>query len=536
MVKSIKVLAEEGDNLDSSTSISVTREIIKTASENTPIIVDFDETLLLRNSTAEYLNSLQPRLIGALLLKILNYLQPWNWLPPKIRGKTSRDWLLVVVSTLLLPWTLLLWQDKAKKLAKNHSNAELIAALNQNPHTSVVVGTLGFKFIVSPIIKHLPINYSQLIACRFWRGAVDRNQGKLQMVTEVLGVEAVERSIVITDSLDDAPLLAKAAKPCYVVWSQAVYTIPMNDIYLPFFYLEKIKRPGQKYLLRVILGEDLLIMLFSLSWLSPHPIIHALSILFLLVSFWCIYEIGYWENDLVAEKYEEKPVLSEAYQSYKQIINFWQPYFWSLSFAVIGIILLVTSQNNIISNNQFFFFSSITVNKQLLVKIFLTLIKWLGFLLAMRFCFWIYNYVNKRTRIWLYLPLQMCRYFGYVLITPINIVSAILLGSHVLKRYLPYAFYRYAGGNSSNWPKLPSRLLSLLIFVLILFTLTLGSKDISLLLNGQTLTILLWFFVQASHRIWQEICQVRPIWRDGSNEVSEIINPSVVSKDKYNSK
>lgn len=43
-------------------------KLVETASSNSLIILDFDETLLLRNSTAEYLNSLRPRIIGLLLL------------------------------------------------------------------------------------------------------------------------------------------------------------------------------------------------------------------------------------------------------------------------------------------------------------------------------------------------------------------------------------------------------------------------------------------------------------------------------------
>ena len=83
---------------------------IEQANEFTPIIIDFDETLFLRNSTAEYLNSLRPRLFGLLLLQLLYFIQPWNWLPKPFRGSKIRDWFLVVVTTLVMPWTFLAWQ------------------------------------------------------------------------------------------------------------------------------------------------------------------------------------------------------------------------------------------------------------------------------------------------------------------------------------------------------------------------------------------------------------------------------------------
>ena len=43
---------------------------IAQASPDTSVIVDFDETLFLLNSSAEYLNSLQPRFIAAIILVI----------------------------------------------------------------------------------------------------------------------------------------------------------------------------------------------------------------------------------------------------------------------------------------------------------------------------------------------------------------------------------------------------------------------------------------------------------------------------------
>ena len=80
-------------------------KLVETASSNSLIILDFDETLLLRNSTAEYLNSLRPRIIGLLLLKLLYFLRPWCWLPKPFKGTKVQDWFLVTASTILLPWT-----------------------------------------------------------------------------------------------------------------------------------------------------------------------------------------------------------------------------------------------------------------------------------------------------------------------------------------------------------------------------------------------------------------------------------------------
>ena len=205
---------------------------IENATAATTIILDFDETLLLRNSTAEYINSLRPRLIGFILIAVLKIIRPWVWLPQPWHGNKVKDWFLVVVPTILLPWTWWLWQKRASELAANYGNSELITAVNNNLHSPIIVASLGFNFIIHPILKHLPIRYTRLVGCRFWQGAKDRGKGKLLMMQEVLEESAIKAAIVVTDSEDDLPLLEIVARPCFVVWSSAKYIHPFQDFWL----------------------------------------------------------------------------------------------------------------------------------------------------------------------------------------------------------------------------------------------------------------------------------------------------------------
>ena len=202
---------------------------IKNASTNTTVIIDFDETLLLRNSTAEYLNSLRPRLLGLILLKFLSLIRPWSWLPKPFRGSKIKDWFLVTISTILLPWTLFIWRKKAKNMAQEYSNLELVEAVNKNRHSSIIIASLGFNFIIAPILKEMNIEQNMTIGCRFWQGAKDRGKGKLLMVREVLSESALKSAIVITDSYDDLPLLEIVEKPCLTLWEGAKYNPPLND-------------------------------------------------------------------------------------------------------------------------------------------------------------------------------------------------------------------------------------------------------------------------------------------------------------------
>lgn len=213
---------------------------IANATNNTPVILDFDETLYLRNSTAAYINSLRPRLLGFGLIILLKIIRPWAWLPRPFGGSKTRDWYLVTIPTILLPWTLFLWQRNARKLAQEYSNSELIAAVEGNTDAPIIVASLGFNFIINPILQQMPIRCNYLIGCRFWQGAGDRNQGKLLMMQEVLSASELKSAILVTDSEDDLPLLQVVEQPCLVVWSKAKYINPFHDFRL-YSLIKKLK-------------------------------------------------------------------------------------------------------------------------------------------------------------------------------------------------------------------------------------------------------------------------------------------------------
>lgn len=470
---------------------------IREASQDTPIIVDFDETLFLRNSTSEYLNSLQPRLVASILTKTISFLKPWKLFNKFHEDAKSRDWFLVFIATILMPWNLFFWQKIARNLAIKHSNYELAKELNQNTNANIIVATLGFKFIINPILKNMPVNYNQLIGCRFWQGLTDRHQGKLLMVKKSLNDSQIAASVLITDSLDDLPLLKQVAQPLLILWNKAQYNSPMSDVYFPMMYIHKVKRVGEEYIQKAILLDDLPLILLTFSWLSPQPFLHGLGISFLLISFWCIYEFGYYENDLVAEKYESNPVLSDTYHKSLVTMNWWQPWIWALSLGGAGVFFVVGSGlvtifdgSYLINNPEKVAFSSL-----------IPFAAWTGFLLLSRLCFWIYNYLNKQTRIWFYFVLQVCRYCGYLVVMGTNLAGISLLLAQVLARSISYIVYRYTGGIKANWPKLQEKFLRFLLFVLLIVSISIAESNLSLLLNWHTAAIFVYCLVRAKRHI-----------------------------------
>jgi phosphoserine phosphatase len=193
---------------------------LRQTSQYTTAIIDFDHTLFLANSTEEYLKSLFPRPIGRLFVAVLNRLQPWNWLPGDFRSEAARDWLRVVLATVLFPWTLITWRWRAKQLARTHINSVLLSAL-QRSQARVTIATLGFDWIVQPLLREVPLQINCEIACRFWWGAADRLKGKCALVEERLGTSELSNAIAITDSTDDLPLLDRVSQPFLIQWPHA---------------------------------------------------------------------------------------------------------------------------------------------------------------------------------------------------------------------------------------------------------------------------------------------------------------------------
>ncbi|ACC78813.1 HAD family hydrolase [Nostoc punctiforme] len=495
------------NTLNYETSVSEVVNIIETASDSVPILVDLDETIFLRNSTQEYLDTLRPRILGWLLLTLLNLLKPWNWLPGKIKGEVSRDWIRVLVVTLFFPWTVILWQWRAKHLAQAYGNTILIDALTKKKNSRVIVATHGFGFIARSLCKHLPVTFNAVITCRFWQGGIDRQKGKYSLVKEILGEDEVSRAIAITDSTDDNPLLASVATPCLVIWPEAKYVSAMANTYIPFLYLERAKRPGVRYFLTKILYDDFTILLLGLSWVNNQPIIHSISMFFLLLSFWCIYELGYIENDIVAEKFEKKPTLSETYQRYKNRVNTWQPWVWALAFAVPGILILELTK--IVSSNVSLVAKVSAID---LKTALIDMASWIGLLLVVRVTFFIYNYIDKQTRSWLHLVLQAYKCFGFLVVTKTNIIGSMLFASQVISRWIPYFVHRYS---KSEWLKeLPNEILRAFVFVFLVIAIALGTQNIFILVSWQTLVIFIWYTYRARHRLWKVVREIHPISKD----------------------
>lgn len=287
--------------------------------------------------------------------------------------------------------------------------------------------------------------------------------------------------------------------------------------YIPLLYSEKVKRPDKRYFLNNILGEDFLVLLLSFTCASSHPWFNALGLFLLQISFWCIYELGYIENDVVGEKFEEKAILSYNYKNYEISFGLWQPWLWSVALCLLGIIVLIKDSTTV---NFLSDFLPDEYSRNLL-WVSQEFIYWLVFLVVLRGLFYIYNHVNKQSRLWLYLLLQALRYSGFLVILTTNTVGLIFLVSNILTRSIQYILYRYLGGKDNSWPMdFPRYFFCLLIYLVLLGVFAANDRDLALLFNPQVLLISAFCLLRGAKHFYKVAVQFTPVHKDGSNQIT----------------
>jgi hypothetical protein len=434
-----------------------------------PVLLDLDETLYLRNSTEDFIDSARPRLPALLLMRMLDAVKPWRW----TGGETTRDvWRVRLIATCF-PWTVKRWKNQVTGLAKNFTNLRLMEAL-KTPGTTPIITTAGFQPIVAPLVAALGLPQAQIIAARLSSFA-DRRDGKLLLVVGALGDDTVRRALVLTDSAQDLTLLNACARPLRAVWPEARHQHALSGVYLPGQYLTHVKRPGARYIVRGILQEDFALWVLSSIALAALPLLHVLGLLFLLVSFWAIYERGYVDNDLIAARFETDPKLSAAFLDSPVATPRWQPWIWAFACGAIAIVLLRWPATPVPTD-----FAA-----------------WVAVLLAAHGWFTLYNRFDKGARVWMFAGLQFARSAAFVALVPIGLIGAIALGTHVLAKWVPYYVYRLGG---KEWPEAPFHLIRLMFFVVLALLLGL-SQGLASLLSGTALALLAWNLFRARQEL-----------------------------------
>ncbi|WP_293369529.1 HAD family hydrolase [Nevskia sp.] len=429
------------------------------------LLLDLDETLYLRNSTEDYLDSASPGFIAYVLLRLLDVLKPWR----NRGGPVARDWWRLRLVNLLFPWTRARWQRRVTALAAGSANAPLIAAL-RGSNARVTIVTAGFAPVVTPLIAALGFADAPLIAASA-SSPDDRVRGKLAMAIDALGEARVRASMVVTDSRDDQPLLDHCAAPLRTLWPDARYRHAFSRVYVPGRYLNEVKRPGQRYIVRGILQEDFAFWVLASITGAGMPVLHVLGLLALLISFWAIYERGYVDNDHAARDYEHDPRLSSTFGHVEVATPAITPWLWAAGTGAIAIVLLRWPAPPAAADFGL----------------------WGLTLVASYALFKIYNRLDKGTRIWLFPGLQLARSASFVALVPIGVAASLALGAHVIARWVPYYLYRI--GNQ-EWPEAPF-FLSRLMFYLLLWLMMVFTQGHESVLTPTALALMGWNIFRA---------------------------------------
>jgi hypothetical protein len=399
--------------------------------EGQTLIVDLDETLWLRNSTEAYLASIRPRwLVGSVLIA-LEIFPFWRFFGGD--HETAEDWLRVVVCTSLFPWALPMWSRRARRIGPHHLNHPLADSIRARSRPGpLLVATRGFEPIVRPLVASFGLPPHDLVACRLWRGRRDRALGKDAMVVERIGVDAAASSAVITDSDADRALLDRCRLPVLHTWSAARYERAPH-VYVPFSYTQLYKRSDQRYVYHIILGRDLLVWIAATFTVSKAPLgMHLVGLVLLLISLWCVYEIGYLENDRVAERYEADPVLPDRpLPGARFALAAWV---WGLLVGVAGAAFVRPDE------------------------VPLAVLSWIGVLIGLRVGFGIYNNLDKGTRPVLYVGLQAVRLLAPLALVSVSVPGLVGMLILIWSRSMLYAVYRVMAG---SWVFVPHELINL---------------------------------------------------------------------------
>ncbi len=187
------------------------------------LLLDFDETLWLRNSTEAFLAAARPGFLAWLLLLPVRVSRPlWRPRAPSDLGH-RQDWLRIRVVTLLMPWTLSRWRRRARALGEERRNLRLIGLVERARPARIVVVTNGFAPVVAPLLEGIGLKVDTLVAAPLRGGGAWRMRGKVANVAAALPAAALDRACFVTDHPDDAALLGRVATGLLCKWPEARY-------------------------------------------------------------------------------------------------------------------------------------------------------------------------------------------------------------------------------------------------------------------------------------------------------------------------
>jgi hypothetical protein len=182
---------------------------------------------------------------------------------------------------------------------------------------------------------------------------------------------------------------------------------------------------------------------------SQLGILPLAGLVFLFLSLWSVYDAGYRDNDVCALQLEDDPVLNSKSLDFQD--RWFELKTWiSATFWGTGGVLLVGGWNR----PHYFLI-------------------WVVTLIALRATYWLYNRIDKDSRIWLYLPLQGFRFAAYVGLVAIGPVGWAICLAMIIPAWMDYVTYRYGRAfGIKGYPATPTRTYRLVLLCMFLAAIT----------------------------------------------------------------
>ena len=441
-----------------------------------PIILDFDHTLFLGNSTERFLDSLRPRLLAFVLVVCSDWVvQILTWLG-RCRYDDQRDFARVLVCSRLMPWGRVHWRKHAHAEAVGLANKVLLD--NIPTDRPVVVVSYGFHPIIAPLLEGMGLGNATLIASRPESPRLNlRTAGKRRTLETYVPQEEWGGALFITDSEDDQELIDAIPHSHLIQWKSDA-SPAFQGLYVPMRYTVQGKYPNSRYFTYQILFEDfaLLLLAYAFAW------DYALALGYLFASLYCIYEIGYYDNDHRAIAYETDPVVSNAsrmFPSHPRI----KPWLFALGFALIGICFAHPPA----WGDPFAIIVHLTVHLGV----------WTWVLLLVYGVFWVFNRLEPERRILVFPILHVLKTCSYVLFVPLTTLGAMLVAAQVLSISANYTVYRL-GKDVDRVNRHAWRMIAFIVFTGAYLVMT--GANLASLGYTRLMVILLWCLIRSVER------------------------------------
>lgn len=466
----------------SSTPMSIERDLhaieeLLEREREAEVVVDFDYTLFESNSTELYLDTVAPQWVGFLLGKIVHSLRLGRLFAPAERAAEMQDQLRVFLVTLFLPWTFFLWRRRAPRLARDLINRRLVAALRAGGCKRITVVSNGFGLLIRPLLRGLEIDVERFLASSMVPGL--RNvavKGKCFALRQAWPNIDFQRMVFVTDSAADADVLREARYPYLIRWPFEEFKA-YRLTYFPFRYTAEGKYRGESVVRRHRFGEDLAVILLSYQAflgglggvpLDPASIFWNLWTLFaLFLSFHCIYEIGYHENDFKGALREDRPRVNSAALKFAEYPIAREAWRWAAVFGVLAFVpglLSVAAREApgawLVSTIRFSESGSAIAPGLLFVS---SLGLWAGILVGTRAVFCLHNHLPVSWRTTTFAVLQSLKLGAFAVFFQLTALGLALIGAQVFRHLTNYVVYRQAG----NRRAFPNQLHRLQVFFLL---------------------------------------------------------------------